>query len=468
MKKLFFIIITILIVSCNTNKEANSKENRTENKIPFDTLNSKIIISDSVYSKRLNIADMNTFLSFYQKNDTLFCVSTNAVMFYNVKSDKWMIYKLVKQKEEIPAKYLNQIGPDDVFQDEYSLSAYNKIITKHKNWFLISQAGEADECFKQEIVDTTARVLFRFGNESINDFYFDNKNLWICTDYKISKINTDSLNRTDYLILPVAKQLKAVIDLQDSGFYLDCYKGLYSYNKHSGQINPIIEINNYCYFGNYNFFNAILINDKIYVAGVEMYMTSNLILKEKTEKAKLFCYDLKTTKVEVYNTDIDFFDRFCLDGDNLLAYGVWQEFYEGGERNYYGGIISFNTINNIVKKIFSEPVISIDKKAVGFVARSYKDFDDYIITENYIFSKDYSVFKLEKDTFYSSPTLKDGDLHPFDKRYRINNTAYDKYSLLFKKLYNEEKLKSESNLYSNKYNIRQLKVLNGKVVKLVY
>lgn len=468
MKKLFIIIITILIVSCNTNKEANSEENLTENKIPFDTLNDKIIISDSVYSKRLNIADMNTFLSFYQKKDTLFCVSTNAVLFYNAKSDKWMIYKLAKHKQDLMAKNNNQIGNDVVFQKEYSLSTYNHIISQHKNYFLISQAGEGAECYKQEVVDTSAKVLYRFENESINDFYFDEKNLWICSDYKISKISIDSSERTDYLILPAAREIKAVVDLKDSCFYLDRYKGLYSYNKQSGQINPIIEINNYCYFGNYNFFNAILINDKIYVAGVEMYMTSNLILKEKTEKAKLFCYDLKTTKVEVYNTDIDFFDRFCMDGDNLLAYGVWQEFYEGGERNYYGGIISFNTINKIVKKIFSEPVISIDKKAVGFVARSYKDFDDYIITENYIFSKDYSVFKLEKDTFYSSPTLQDGDLHPLDKRYRINNTAYDKYSLLFKKLYNEEKLKSESNLYSNKYNIRQLKVLNGKVVKLVY
>ena len=468
MKKLVFIILSIILVSCNTKKDANSEENLTENKIPFDTLNSKIIISDSVYSKRLNIEDMNTFLSFYQKKDTLFCISTYAILFYNQRSDKWMIYKLAKQKQDLMAKYNNQIGNDVVFQKEYSLSTYNHIISQHKNCFLISQADEGAECFKQEVVDTSAKVLYRFENESINDFYFDDKNLWICSDYKISKISKDSSERTDYLILPAAREIKAVVDFKDSCFYLDRYKGLYSCNKLNGQINPVIEINKYCYFENFNFFNAVLKDDKIYVAGVEMYMKSGWLKHENTSKALLFSYDLKTTEVKVFNTGIDFFDRFYIDADKLIAYGVWREVYEGGEIEYYGGAILYNTSDQSVKTILTEPIIGISKKGNTLKAENFEVFEDYLITEKYKFSMDYTVLNLDIDTFYYDSSLKDGDLHQFDKRYKINNTAYEKYSTQFKKIYNEEKLTPKSKLDNNKYNVRQLRIKNGKVLKQTY
>lgn len=128
----------------------------------------------------------------------------------------------------------------------------------------------------------------------------------------------------------------------------------------------------------------------------------------------------------------------------------------------------YNISDQSVKTILTEPIIGFYKKGNNLIAENYGVFEDYLITEKYKFSMDYTVSMLEKDTFYYDSSLKDGDFYQFDKRYRINNIAYEKYSTQFKKIYNEEKLTVKSNLDNNKYNVRQLRIKNGKVLKQTY
>ena len=50
----------------------------------------------------------------------------------------------------------------------YLRSNYTTIIRSHDNWFLIDLCDEGAYCYKQEIVDSNQKTIYRFPYEGIN------------------------------------------------------------------------------------------------------------------------------------------------------------------------------------------------------------------------------------------------------------------------------------------------------------
>lgn len=439
MKKNIIILSFFLTFSCSTQ---TSKDEKAD-------------------SNLFEFKDFNNITSFYKSNDTLFCITTNGTLFYNQDKDEWFIKDTINKTD---IKAIPELAYSSHFPNGYKFSVYSSCQIQHGSWCLTVHAGEGAVYYKQEIVDTIKKEIFRFPYEKINDFFVDSSSIWIGSEFGLSRIDTKNFERTDYLNLPVFKKITSINETEKETYYLDFHYGLFKYEKESKSITPINEINKYVFESNYKFFSSYLINNQLIIIGSPMDKCGYYL----KGKACLFIYNLDNNNVNKIETSLEYFDDFIKKDNFLIGFGEWLEYYEGGDFSSFGGAIAFDYETHQITEITNTPIINLSASNDGLEAINIQGEE---ITAQLIYSR-LKLFEgysfpvrnksLQSDTIYLS---YNGDSIRYieNKRVVVNNKLFGEYLSLHKTLNNNRYNKNDSLLVNLMFRQSLLKINRGKV-----
>jgi hypothetical protein len=431
----------------------------------------KTIALSSIDSTKQTFKDYNQIISFFEHDSILFAVTANGVLSYNELEDKWSISKS-------DSNYLHKttqvkaLLTEDELPDNYEKSTYTEIIKQHNDWLLISHGNE-EKGYKQEVVNTSEKRIYRFPYECIWDFIVKDETIWIGSGFGISRINTNTLERVDYRMLPSFKEIRNTFEFADKIYYLDYEYGLFVYDKQSKQVSPIVEINKFAYENNIKFNNSILINNTIYIAVTRMekcipYLAGN---------ACVLTFNLESNLSNKIETELQYFDSFLHKDSYLYCYGEYQQFFEGGDYTFYGGVVGLNLENGQLNMLSNTPIVSLTERQNGLDALSIIDYEYYnfLVTKKesfYIDSlnrfssrvefidttyckfqqgvKDYDTIFLVNDALHKSPRI-------------IHNSHYSTQAQLYSKLKAEKFIKKDTILTNLMTKITMIKINRNRI-----
>ncbi len=449
MKTSIFILICITLISfSNINLAKCCLADR-------NLFQDNSVKSDSMINHGLvEFKDYNKVISFAFESDTIFALTESGVLFYDGLNDLWKIAplninRMLKSTPPI-YRWLGYGAAKKI--PGYPTSVYTTIRKQHGKWFLINHAGEGSYPYKQEIVDTIQEVIYRFPPEMINDFFIEDSMIWVGSDFGISKVNMETLSRTDYTMLPTFKKINKTIESINSIFYLDFHYGLFEIDKLTKKIYPVDDINKYVVERDFKFTNTFLYNDNIYTIGLPMSRDGAYTFRDRY--ASIFIYNLATKKVTKIETNIRYLDSFILSNDNLICYGEIDEGYEGGDMAYFGGAAVYNTTSGKFTELTNKPIVSLTIENDSLVATSIQAFDVVLMYyEKFRLSMNFneSIEKtvLQTDTlskgYYGQ--VNDGDTVVIMREKAIvNRNRFDKYSKLYYSLKEQRLEKTDTGL----------------------
>jgi hypothetical protein len=465
MKLLAVIFGLFVFASCATSTGRNNNSKDTDD------------------SNLINFTNFNTILSFYKQNDSLFCNTGSGILYYNKASDEWLIDKIINPsfngKGDHYCNFRNIPPPG------YKTSVYTLYCRQHGSWLLISHAGEGADYYKQEIVDTSQKRIFRLPYEGINDFIVEDGFIWVGSDFGISRIEMKSLKRIDYYMLPAFKKITSVVETVNAIFYLDFHYGLFKYNKLTKIVSPVEEVNtytndfeypntDYARDSNLKYCNSFLLDSCLYIIGCNMDKSAFFL----NGTTYILVYNIRTNEVKKIETNIDYLDAFVHFNNFLIAYGEWVGRYEGGDIVFYGGAVAYDLKNNHLIELTDIPIVSLTKGDNGLDAISILD-DDYYAIVSYKKLKLFEGFYLpvknyviQSDTFYYLRDFqkKDGETVFFDnpnfsykKNVVINKKQYDKFSTLYQSINKQRTTTSDSILRNLQFKPTMIKIENKTI-----
>jgi len=356
--------------------------------------------------------DYNKIISFVERDSTLLAETANGVLYYDPIDDKWSISDSIHLQQN--TKVESTITENEL-PDGYEKSAYTDVIKQHNEWLLVGHGNE-ELGYKQEIVNTIKKKIYRFPYECINDFIVKDETMWIGSIFGISKININTLERIDYRMLPAYKEIINSYQFPSGIYYLDYEYGLFFYNKQRKQVFPIDEINSLAYEDNFKFINSVLINNVIYIAAVRMEKCSPYLIKN----ACLLMFNLESRQAKKIETQLAYFDSFLLKESHLFCYGEYQQVVEGGDYTYYGGLISLNLGNNQLTLLSNSPVVSLIESSNGADAISILDYEYY----NFLVSKKEHFYIDSLNGIMSKVEFNDTTYCKFYQGFQDNDTIY--------------------------------------------
>jgi hypothetical protein len=412
-------------------------------------------------SSFINFKDINNALSFFNRNDSLFCKTAKGVMYYDRINDKWLIEKL--DSEFIP-KIISHPHENLPFPIGYLHSDYAGVKKIRNNWTL-AYLADAELINNEVILDTLKRIVYRFPYEGINDFLFEDSIMWVASHNGIFKINMESLSRIDYLLLPAFNHLTSIHETANAIFYLDFDYGLFEYNKQTKCILPNTGINQNVIENNYKFSRSFLEGDKLFVLGAPMEKCSRFL----QGNSNLFIYNLVTHEIKKIDTNTYYLDAFLQFEDYLICYGVWLEEGEGGDRYYPGGAIAYNLKNDKVIEVTKTPIVSLSEIFNVLEAINIEEHDEYVIYEKYLLftenSDSFGIKKIQNDSIYRRfyPNFKDGNVMFGGRKVFSDQKRYDYIRELYTPLDNQRKAISDSIVKNLLVKPTMIKLINKNI-----
>ncbi len=472
MKKSLIILICIIFVSCSFNK-SEKKESvnsiKVQETIGLD--NARIELSKSKdtiktiqknYSTHsihdtVDFKNYNKVVRFYSNNDSLFCLTTEAIKYYCEDSDMWKLYEI--KGYEYEKTYTKE--DDSKFPKGYKHKGmWSTIWDKKKNYWSIHHTDEGRMYSEFDILDTISGDVFKFRNEMIHDFCVDSTSLWFGTGYGISRIDKFKKERYDYITLPAITNIVSYHEVDSIIYILDKHYGLYSYSKNSKQVLPVKKLNNIYQDNRYHFVNSCLIGESIYIIISEY---SGCIVAK---------FQIRDSKIIKKKSNVDYFDSFCQHGDSLFVYGDYTSYYDGGEDNYGGAILYLLDCDSIVNLI-RRPVSSLNLKMnkVTFLSISQTNGEACSI-EEFELGTNYSLKSLRQNKFISSyqDTIQKGDsvLYWNGKKYYNDSDSLSFYLNTLDKLNKKRTYFSDSLIYTLPVDLIELRKESKEVENYNY
>lgn len=413
--------------------------------------------SDTVTTRERSLSkfvDLNNAQVLLVHNDTLFCKTTGGYLYFQSKLKIWQ----ADTSETLPELFSKDsiIANRTSFPDGYETSAYTTVEKIHGTFLLITHGDEGGVPYKQEIVDTLKKVIYKFPFERINDFLVYKGMLWLASYSGISCIDTASLKRVDYLRLPAFKKIKSVYETSDDFFFLDIHYGLFSFSKANQCITPISKVNTLVHDSAYKFLNSCKIGSKLYILCAPMDVGAYYL----SGKPKILIYDILSQNLITLNSEVSYFDSFLRMDPYLVCYGEWLHAYEGGSIFYYGGAVALDINKNRIITLTRLPVILLNKKNSALEAINIEDDECHIAYEKMDLSGGFltqgAAKILEKDTFYTCFDAKyhDGDTFALgygfypEKKVVGNRKKYEEYALMLHNIRKQRINYSDSTLTS--------------------
>jgi hypothetical protein len=465
MKAITIMLMFLILISGKTS--TNNKD------IALISTKTNSVKGDANSSNLIKFKNYNKIKSFITQNDTLFCETENGLLFYDRADDKWLIDKIYKFRnlKFSPKLAISLEDGAGKIINGYHYNSYTTITRQNDNCSLIVLFDEGSFPYQQEIVDTIQRVIYRLPYEMIKDFKVEDSIIWVGSEFGISKINIETLSRTEYCMLPAFKQVKSIIETSNSLFYLDFHYGLFKYNKKTKCITPISGINRYVNESGFKFSNSCLIDKNIYTIAFPMWKQGEYL----RGNACLLIYNTVTHEVKRIDTNTKYLDTFLPIDDYLICYGSWIEGYEGGEVEYFGGAIAYNLKNGLLSELSTTPINKLKRIKDGVEATAIQQHDPYIFIEKSLIFID-SCFHIknvitEVDTFYRQLEYdyKDGDtVNYFDRKVVIDQKHYDEYSNLEYSFIKQQRISLDSLLSDLLVNPTMIKIENKKIEKDKY
>jgi hypothetical protein len=391
--------------------------------------------------------DYNKIISFVERNSTLLAETANGVLNYDPIDDKWSLSDSIHLQQ---SDKVNAMITENELPDGYEKSAYTDVIKQHNEWLLVGHGNE-ELGYKQEIVNTIKKKIYRFPYECINDFIVKDETMWIGSVFGISKININTLERADYRILPAYKEIINSYEFPSEIYYLDYEYGLFLYNKQRKQVYPIDEINSLAYEDNFKFINSGLINNVIYIVAVRMEKCAPYLIKN----ACLLTFNLESRQAKKIETQLPYFDSFLLKDSHLFCYGEYQQLVEGGDYTYYGGVVSLNLENNQLTTLSNIPIVSLIESPKGVDAISMIDYGYY----NFLVSKKEHFYIDSLNCINSNVEFNDTTYCKFAQGFQDNDTIYLENDAMHKrpKIINNSRYATQAQQYQQLKEARVIK-----------
>jgi len=374
IKKIFGIFIMISsLLSCvsKNNSETKSNIDSSTFSLPQNQIQSTDIVTidnpitpDSInYLKSKSKLDTNNYVdhtptefinhninvSLQYSNDSLLCITTNGIKYYNSELDQWQIISYSSSKDTPFYKHLS-IGKkkyEKVFPKGFAHRAYwSSIVKKKENYWLVHHTDEGRMTSDCDIIDTIGSDVYTFRHETIKDFIVDSLNLWTINNSCISKVNRSNHTRTNYITLPAFKEIVSSHKVGELIYFLDKHYGIYYYNPDDKIVRPITKLFQQYPYEKHNFINSLLIDDDLFL----------IINGHKGNK--VVRYSLSKDEIIERKSEISYFDSFLHRNDSLVVYGE-QLWISDGEEANNGGAVLYLLNNNKLTNLTNEPITKV-------------------------------------------------------------------------------------------------------------